>query len=78
MAISSVIMKIKASQREKVLDKLKEFSEVSWQQDTPTGDMILLAEAKNIDALHKTCQQLEKIDGVLGVFPSYVTTADEQ
>lgn len=77
MAISGVIMKSQFKRRENLKRELKNFSGVDWQKDTPEGDMILLIEADNIESLHKTCQRLEKLDGVLGVYPAYVTTADE-
>jgi len=78
VAISGTIIKIKSARRENIKCELENFSGVSWQRDTPEGDMILLIEAENLQALHKICLKLEKIDGVLGVYPSYVTTADEQ
>ena len=78
MAISGTMLKIDSERRELVMRELEKFSGVSWQQDTPEGDMILLIEANNLKALHKTCLRLEKLDGVRGVYPSYVTTADEQ
>ena len=78
MAISGLIMKIKSARREEILNELGKISGVSFEQDTPEGDMILLVEEKDLGALHKTCQKLEKLDGVLGVYPAYVTTADEQ
>ena len=78
MAISGVIMKIQSARREEILAELEKFSGVSFQQETPDGELILLTEAENLGALHKTCQRLEKLDGVLGIYPSYVTTADEQ
>jgi nitrate reductase NapD len=34
-------------------------------------------EAENIGALHKLSQEIEKTEGVLGLYPSYVTTEDE-
>ncbi len=78
MAISGTIIKVQSARRENIKSELENFSGVSWQRDTPEGDMILLIEAENLQALHKICLRLEKIDGVLGVYPSYVTTADEQ
>ena len=78
MAISGLIMKIKSARREEILSELEKISGVSFEQDTPEGDFILLVEEKNLGALHKICQKLEKLDGVLGVYPAYVTTADEQ
>ena len=77
MAISGAILKVNSERRELVRREVEKFSGVSWQQDTPEGDMILLIEAENLQSLHKICQKLEKLDGVLGVYPSYVTTADE-
>lgn len=77
MAISGAIMKIKSARREEVLEELEKVSGVSFEQETPDGELILLIEAKNIETLHKTCLRLEQLDGVLGVYPSYVTTADE-
>ena len=71
MAISGVIMKTKSARREEILSELEKISGVR-------GDLILLVEDKNLEALHKTCQKLGKLDGVLGVYPAYVTTADEQ
>ncbi len=78
MAISGAIMKIKSARRENILSELEKISGVSFQQETPDGELILLIEAENLGALHKTCLNLEKVDGVLGVYPSYVTTADEE
>ena len=78
MAISSVIMKTKPARREEVLRELEKISGVSFEQETPEGDLILLVEEKNLKALHKTCQNLEKLEGALGVYSAYVTTADEQ
>ena len=71
-------MKIQSARREEILGELEKISGVSFEQETPDGELILLIEAKNIGALHKTCLRLEKIDGVLGIYPSYVTTADEE
>ena len=78
MAISGVIMKTKSARREEILSELEKISGVNFEQETPEGDLILLVEDKNLEALHKTCQKLGKLDGVLGVYPAYVTTADEQ
>lgn len=78
MAISGAIMKIKPARREEILGELEKVSGVSFEQETPDGEFILLIESKNLETLHKTCLRLEKMDGVLGIYPSYVTTADEE
>ncbi|MBQ4494554.1 MAG: chaperone NapD [Selenomonadaceae bacterium] len=76
MAILGAVMKFDRERREELFNKLEKISGVSWQQDSPDGDFILLIEAANIEALHKLCTELEKIDGVRGLYPSYVTTDD--
>lgn len=78
MAIMSAVLKLKSARREELKRELEKFSGVSWQQDTPQDEAILLIEAENLGALHKTSQKLEKLDGVLGIYPAYVTTADEE
>ena len=78
MAISGAIMKIQSARRENVISELEKVSGVSFEQETPAGELILLIEAKDLGALHKTCLKLEKLDGVLGIYPAYVTTEDEQ
>ena len=69
-------MKIAGERRNELLSKLAKISGVSWQQDSPDGDFILLIEAVDIEALHKMCTELEQLDGVRGLYPSYVTTDD--
>ena len=69
-------MKINKERRDELLSKLVKIPGVSWQQDSPDGDFILLIEAADIDALHKLCMKLEQLDSVRGLYPSYVTTED--
>ena len=76
MAIMGAVMKIKSARREEIKHKLEKFSGVSLESESPAGEMVLLIEAENLGALHKTSQKLEKLDGVLGIYPAYVTTAD--
>ena len=76
MAILGAVMKLDKGRREELHSKLEKISGVSWQQDSPDGDFILLIEAADIDALHKVCTELERLDGVRGLYPSYVTTDD--
>ena len=78
MAIMGTVMKIKSARREEIKHKLEKFSGVSLESESPEGELILLIEAENLGALHKTSQKLEKLDGVLGIYPAYVTTADEE
>ena len=78
MAISGAVIKIKADMEEKITQELEKISGITLEGKSPLGELILLIEAENLGALHKTCQKLEKFDGVLGIYPAYVTTEDEQ
>ncbi len=78
MAIMGAVMKTKSARREEIKRELKNFSGVSLESESPTGELILLIESENLGALHKTSQKLEKINGVLGIYPAYVTTEDEK
>ena len=78
MAIAGVIVKIKAGLSEKVRHELDEIKGVNLAMTTPQGEFILTVEADNIDNLHKACVKIEELDDVLGVYPSYITTEDEE
>ena len=75
MAIAGAVAKIRS---EEIISELEKISGVSLKGKSPKGELILLIEAESLDELHKKCRQLEKMDGVLGIYPSYVTTADEE
>ena len=77
MAISGVIVKLKTDALEKVQNKLNTMAGIDIEMTTPQGDLIIVVESDNVDNLHKTCMKIEELDGVLGVYPSYVTTDDE-
>lgn len=77
MALSSAILQMKTGYSEKVASALKDFPSVTLEETTPKGEFILVIEAKSLDVLHDTCLEIEKLEGVLGIYPSYVTTEDE-
>ena len=77
MAIGSMIMKIKPEAEENLRVSLEKIPGVSVEEKSPQGDLILLVEADNLGDLHKLSQEIEKVEGVLGLYPSYVTTEDE-
>lgn len=77
MALGSVLLKMQAGQEDGLRSRLAKVPVVSIEQVTPGGELILLLETDNISALHKQCADIERWDGVLGVYPSYITTEDE-
>ncbi len=78
MAISGAVIKIKDDMEEKITQELEKISGINLEGKSPSGELILLIEAENLGSLHKKCTQAEKINGVLGIYPAYVTTEDEQ
>lgn len=76
MAIASVLVQTTNENTERIKQQLQDCARI--ESVSPKGEIILLLEADNLDALHACCLQLEQIDGVSGVFPTYVTTADEE
>ncbi|SFT63202.1 periplasmic nitrate reductase chaperone NapD [Selenomonas sp. GACV-9] len=77
MAIASLIIQLEPGKDEHVKSALKDFPQVSVEKTAPNGELILVAEESGLTKLQKLCLDLEKIPGILGVLPSYVTTADE-
>jgi len=77
MAIAGVVLKYQAGQEQAVREGLQGFAQTSIEAKAPSGDLVLSVEAENIDKLHESCSAMAKIPGVLGVYPSYVTTEDE-
>lgn len=78
MAIGSMIVKRKEEEKESVRAYLESLSGISVEQETPQGEFIILVEAANLGALHQIGQEIEQAEGVLGLYPSYITTEDEE
>lgn len=78
MAITaaSVILKFKHEEETALRKALQAFQQVSIEEQAPSGDLILYVEESNYQSLHKTCSELEKIPGTLGVYPCYVGEAE--
>lgn len=78
MALGSMILKMKPEAETSLLTYLEGVPGVSVEEKTPQGELILMVEAGNITALHKISQEIESAEGVLGLYPSYITTEDEE
>ena len=78
MALGSMILKMKPEAESSLRAYLEGLSGVSVEEKTPQGELILLVEAEDITALHKLSQEIENAEGVLGLYPSYSTTDDEE
>lgn len=78
MAISSVIIQTTLANVEKVKTELADFPEASIETVSPKGEIVVILETDSLDALHAVCLKMEQLSGVTGVYPSYVTTADEE
>lgn len=77
MAIASMIVLPAADRAVPVAQTLSGIPGISVHSLTAKGEIIVLTEADSLDALSRLSRQLEAVPDVLGVFPAYVTTADE-
>ncbi|WP_110954903.1 chaperone NapD [Anaerosinus massiliensis] len=78
MAIASIIVQPIAQDIENITSQLAQFQEIEIHSVSPKGEIILLLEADNLNVMHTVCTKIEQLKGVAGVFPSYITTADEE
>ena len=77
MAMGSVLLKMKNGAEENLRMSLTKIPGVSVESKAPSGELIVLVESADINELHKQCMEMERMEGVLGVYPSYITTEDE-
>ena len=77
MALGSVLLKMKDGAEENLRVSLAEIPGISVESKAPSGELIVLVETVDINGLHKQCLELERMECVLGVYPSYITTEDE-
>ena len=77
MAMGSVLLKMKDGAEENLRMSLTKIPGVSVESKAPSGELIVLVESADINELHKQCMEIERMEGVLGVYPSYITTEDE-
>lgn len=78
MAIASIIVQPITQNTENITTQLAQFKDVEIHSVSPKGEIILLLEADNLNVMHAVCNKIEQLKGVAGVFPSYITTADEE
>lgn len=73
---ASAILKFKPEEEANIRKALQDFKQVSIEEQSPSGDLILYIEDEDYQHLHETCSELEKIPGTLGVYPCYVGEAE--
>lgn len=78
MAISGMIIQPKPDSVNAVSQALSGMSGVTVHSVTPKQEIIVVVEAASLQQVNEVARTLEVIPGVLGVFPTYITTADEK
>lgn len=76
MAISSMVIQV-TSEIDKVVAELSKISGVTVHTTTPKQEVIIVVEALTLEDLSQIAENLQTLPGVIGVFPAYVTTEDE-
>lgn len=77
MAISGIIVKVQLGLLDEVKAVLDSMDNISVEAVSPNKEIVAVMESKSLDDMKKECFALEKISGVIGVYPSFVTTEDE-
>ncbi|MEE1361329.1 MAG: chaperone NapD [Selenomonadaceae bacterium] len=77
MAISGIIVKVQLGLLDEVKAVLDSMDNISVEAVSPNKEIVAVMESKSLDDMKKECFALEKIAGVIGVYPSFVTTEDE-
>ncbi len=78
MAISGMIIQPKPDSVNAVAHALSGINGVTVHSVTPKQEIIVVVEAASLQQVNEVARSLEVIPGVLGVFPTYITTADEK
>lgn len=78
MAISSMIVQPASGSVNVVARELSAIDGVAVHAITPKQEIIIVVEADSLDAIDTVAQTIEATVGVLGVFPAYITTADQE
>ena len=78
MALGSMLLKLNPEAEGSLRACLAGLPGVSVEERTPGGELVLVVEAKDLTSLHQRSREIEQLPGVLGVYPSYVTTEDEE
>lgn len=78
MAISSMIVQLAADSLERITEELARINGVTVHSVTPKQEIIIVVEATSLNAVNEVARKIEGIPGILGVFPTYITTADEE
>ena len=78
MAISSMIVQPMNGSASAVSKALADMDGVTVHSVTLKQEIIIVLEATSLKQVNEAARTIEVIPGVLGVFPTYITTADEK
>ncbi len=78
MAIAGVVIVTQRDKAMQVLEKLNEMPQITTYGVHNDVDIVAVMEADSARSLEKLSTDIqEKIDGILGFYPAYVTYEDE-
>jgi len=78
MAISSMIVQPMHGSASAVSKALADIDGVTVHSVTLKQEIIVVVEATSLQQINEIARTIEVIPCVLGVFPTYITTADEK
>lgn len=77
MAIASLIIQSTIGLLNKVVADLSQIPEVMVHSTTPKWEIIILIEEANLNQVSYIAEKIGTLEGVTGVFPTYITIDDE-
>ena len=78
MAIASLIIQSTTDLLNKVVADLSQLPEITVHSTTLKQEIIIMIEGSSLNQVSRIAEQIQALEGVIGVFPTYITTEDEE
>lgn len=77
MAIASMIIQAAGERTNTVIAALEDICGITVHSVTAKEEIIIVVETDSLAEVTQIARQVEQLSHVLGVFPAYISTADE-
>ncbi len=77
MAIASMIIQSKQGLQQQIKVELSTMAGIDIHATSPKQELIITIEGATLDHVKEIAEKVQSIPGILGVFPTYITTDDE-
>ncbi|KXS37733.1 MAG: hypothetical protein AWU54_2266 [Candidatus Frackibacter sp. T328-2] len=77
MLIAGALVEYEENLVKRVLNLLKNKEALTFYETEETGKVVVVIEAQNTNILEDKIKEIEDLDEVIGVFPSYINYEEE-